>query len=134
MLIRLHTREHIHWREWIVVSAGSAGGSAGAGAGRRVLADITNKANKEVKYARKAQGKCAFMGSAGMFIIGQRSSVTFISAGSDPLTGKACAKQRSGLLATDYCCFWKGGTPGPIRTRAAAFLVRGSEDKWSQFW
>ena len=60
---------------------------------------------------------------------------------SDPLTGKACAKQRttyyyvrSGLLATDYCCFRKCGTPGPIRTRAAAFLVRGSEDKWSQFW
>jgi hypothetical protein len=36
------------------------GDSAGAEAGRRVLADITNKkANKEVKYARKAQGKCA---------------------------------------------------------------------------
>jgi hypothetical protein len=34
--------------------------SAGAGIGRRMLADITNKkANKEVKYARKAQGKCA---------------------------------------------------------------------------
>jgi hypothetical protein len=36
-----------------------SGGSAGAGAGRRVFADITNKkANKEVKYARKTQGKC----------------------------------------------------------------------------
>jgi hypothetical protein len=32
------------------------------------------------------------------------------------------------LLATYYSCFWKGGTPGPIRMRAAAFLVRGSED------
>jgi hypothetical protein len=37
-----------------------SGGSVGAGVERRVLADITNKkANKEVKYARKAQGKCA---------------------------------------------------------------------------
>jgi predicted TIM-barrel fold metal-dependent hydrolase len=34
--------------------------SVGAGARRRVLADITNKkANKEVKYTRKAQKKCA---------------------------------------------------------------------------
>jgi hypothetical protein len=34
------------------------GDSAMAGAGRRILADITNKkANKEVKYARKAQRK-----------------------------------------------------------------------------
>jgi hypothetical protein len=28
-----------------------------------------------------------------------------ISAGSNPLTGKAWAKQRGGLLATDYFCF-----------------------------
>jgi hypothetical protein len=34
------------------------GNSAGAGAKRRILADITNKkTNKEIKYARKTQGK-----------------------------------------------------------------------------
>jgi hypothetical protein len=38
------------------------------------------------------------------------------------------------LLATYYSCFWEGRTPGPIRMRAAVFLVRGSEDIWSQFW
>jgi hypothetical protein len=37
------------------------------------------------------------------------------------------------LLATYYSCFWEGRTPGPIRMRAAAFLVRGSEDIWSRF-
>jgi hypothetical protein len=38
------------------------------------------------------------------------------------------------LLATYYSCFWEGRTLGPIRMRAVAFLVGGSEDIWSRFW
>jgi hypothetical protein len=37
------------------------------------------------------------------------------------------------LLATYYSCFWEGQTLRSIKMRAAAFLVRGSENKRSRF-